>query len=349
MFRVRNLIAAKSNVAFVFFSIIGAALLGSIGWKSCDTRISTGNITLSIKNLDSAGEDVEKLMFRSGSTKGTAGGKGAHYHNLYAEISAPYRHVNGLKVCEIGVDTGGSMNFWLHLFPDAASVDGLRYGRSDADLLPCQASSSCNKLKIVDADQSRLSSLEYFVKETLGSLARPSLLSDEKGWENTGWDFIVDDGSHVPTHMLLTFQTLWPYLRPGGVYVFQDVGFSYTDSPTAAVYDIPVRGGGIGFPPPGNIVEKFKQVADLTLRDWTHPDVKYTVFDEQIDRSIYSVTFAAGCIVVKKKTVGQEAIAQQAKSTARSTLKGMFSGKAAKIFNEKLSAKEKNWNSDLQH
>ena len=137
------------------------------------------------------------------------------------------------------------------------------YGRRDGDK---RKGLSCQKLKIVDADQSKFSSLQYFVKETLGSLDHPALLSDRKGWEHTGWDFIVDDGSHVPTHMISTFQTLWPYLRHGGVYVIEDIGFSYTDSPTASIYGYPVKGAGIGYLPPGNLVEKFKQVALYSLK-----------------------------------------------------------------------------------
>jgi 8-demethyl-8-alpha-L-rhamnosyltetracenomycin-C 2'-O-methyltransferase len=48
-------------------------------------------------------------------------------------------------------------------------------------------------------------------------------LRDEEG----PFDIIVDDGSHLNAHQLLTFKTLWPALRPGGVYVIEDVQTSY--------------------------------------------------------------------------------------------------------------------------
>ena len=37
------------------------------------------------------------------------------------------------------------------------------------------------------------------------------------------FDIILDDGSHVPSHMNLTFQVLWQVLLPGGVYIIEDI------------------------------------------------------------------------------------------------------------------------------
>jgi hypothetical protein len=36
-------------------------------------------------------------------------------------------------------------------------------------------------------------------------------------------DVIVDDGSHWPADQLATLTNLWPYLRPGGTYVIEDL------------------------------------------------------------------------------------------------------------------------------
>ena len=41
------------------------------------------------------------------------------------------------------------------------------------------------------------------------------------------FDVIIDDGSHVPSHQKLTFQTLWPHLRPGGLYAVEDIETSF--------------------------------------------------------------------------------------------------------------------------
>ena len=42
-----------------------------------------------------------------------------------------------------------------------------------------------------------------------------------------GLDMIVDDGSHIPSHMILSLVALWNTLKPGGVYVMEDIETSY--------------------------------------------------------------------------------------------------------------------------
>lgn len=37
------------------------------------------------------------------------------------------------------------------------------------------------------------------------------------------FDLIIDDGSHVPYHQVLSVRTLWPFLSPGGIFVIEDV------------------------------------------------------------------------------------------------------------------------------
>ncbi|MFA1549864.1 hypothetical protein [Actinomadura chokoriensis] len=41
------------------------------------------------------------------------------------------------------------------------------------------------------------------------------------------FDVIIDDGSHRSDHVIGTFGTLFPFLRPGGYYVVEDTQFSY--------------------------------------------------------------------------------------------------------------------------
>jgi hypothetical protein len=49
--------------------------------------------------------------------------------------------------------------------------------------------------------------------------------------ENHGQpDIVVDDGSHVAAHVLRSFEFLWPLLRPGGMYVIEDLCTSYYKS-----------------------------------------------------------------------------------------------------------------------
>lgn len=37
------------------------------------------------------------------------------------------------------------------------------------------------------------------------------------------FDFIVEDGSHVPYHQLTTLASVFPYLKSGGIYFLEDM------------------------------------------------------------------------------------------------------------------------------
>jgi hypothetical protein len=41
------------------------------------------------------------------------------------------------------------------------------------------------------------------------------------------YDIIIDDGSHIPTMQLETMKGLWQALKPGGIYVIEDVALVY--------------------------------------------------------------------------------------------------------------------------
>jgi cephalosporin hydroxylase len=41
------------------------------------------------------------------------------------------------------------------------------------------------------------------------------------------FDVIVDDGSHLSSHVIASFNRLWPHLIPGGLYIVEDLHVSY--------------------------------------------------------------------------------------------------------------------------
>jgi hypothetical protein len=67
------------------------------------------------------------------------------------------------------------------------------------------------------------------------------------------FDLIVDDGSHLASHTLTTFETLFPKLKPGGIYAVEDLWYAYR-----ADYE--------GGPPgtPGTHVELIRGLVDRT-------------------------------------------------------------------------------------
>jgi len=52
---------------------------------------------------------------------------------------------------------------------------------------------------------------------------KEDLLRVVKSSSKSGFDIIVDDGSHVNSHQIFTLESLYPFLLPGGVYVIEDI------------------------------------------------------------------------------------------------------------------------------
>ena len=50
---------------------------------------------------------------------------------------------------------------------------------------------------------------------------------DNLGKSRGVFDIIIDDGSHVSSHVILTFQTLWKYLNNHGFYIIEDTQTAY--------------------------------------------------------------------------------------------------------------------------
>merc|ERR1719454_1987275 len=101
-------------------------------------------------------------------------------------------------------------------FKDPAEVAGIAYG-VDAEAAHAKACQilpdNCDQLKIFSLDQSDADALE-----------------DLKQKSPEGWDIIIDDGSHKPEHNIISFQYLWEKVRPGGMYVIEDIETSYVDN-----------------------------------------------------------------------------------------------------------------------
>jgi len=203
------------------------------------------------------------------------------YHRYYETQLAPYRNIDGLRILEIGADSGISLGAWLQYFTKPAAVQGVAYGvdataakQTACKLMPDQ----CEKLAIYSLDQSDKAALDD--------------MSDQNP---EGWDIIIDDASHYPPHQIISFQNLWPKLRPGGLYVVEDIETSYVD--TGSIYGYPLK-GGIGRAPPTNAVEQFKRLADVVSRKhFGQP--QFTVF-EGVDHDVADVDFADGLIFVHK-------------------------------------------------
>lgn len=124
--------------------------------------------------------------------------------NKHGYVDTYIRHFEGLTIeslLEIGVYHGGSHKMWADYFP-SAKIYGV-----DIELQSKRYESNRIQIDILDqGDKTALS--EYAVK-------------------NGGWDIVIDDGSHMCSHQIDSFKSLWKHLKYGGYYVIEDTMTSF--------------------------------------------------------------------------------------------------------------------------
>ena len=107
-----------------------------------------------------------------------------------------------ITILEIGVREGASLRMWSDWFPDA-QICGF-------DIDP-----SCKRFE------------ESRIRIAIGSQDDPQLLRTAFP-ETSRFDLIVDDGSHINSMTLAAFDVLFAKrLKPGGLYIIEDLGCSY--------------------------------------------------------------------------------------------------------------------------
>lgn len=130
--------------------------------------------------------------------------KWQHYLPIYETALTPYRG-RPIRMLEVGVYKGGSLQMWRqYLHPDSTIVG------VDIDPECKQFDNPANGVHVrIGAQQDT---------DVLAEVA------DEFG----PFDVILDDGSHMTSHMVDTFRWLFPNaLTDGGVYIVEDIHCNY--------------------------------------------------------------------------------------------------------------------------
>ena len=194
----------------------------------------------------------------------------ASYHSytiMYEPLLVQWRD-EPIRLLEIGVLNGSSLLMWDSYFSHPwARLFGA--GITDPVM------QSQGRVRTIKADQSREDDLSKL--RDIGP-----------------WTVVVDDGSHVPQHQLLTFQRLFPSVVPGGLYIIEDIETSYWRKRGAVIYGYPINGKV-------DIVDMFRRtISDIINSELTCPIVKPHIFGSEIDPMISAVTFIRNAIVVRK-------------------------------------------------
>lgn len=120
--------------------------------------------------------------------------KWEHYFPIYDKHFAKYQD-KPVRVLEIGVSHGGSLQLWKQYFGAKAHITGM-----DIDLR-C-ADYEEDRIEILICNQAHIGQpLEY--------------------------DIVIDDGSHVKEHQEASFKALWEHTR--GPYLIEDCHSGYPD------------------------------------------------------------------------------------------------------------------------
>ena len=182
-----------------------------------------------------------------------------NYHEIYPQYIEKYYNSNGGMV-EVGLLGGASLNLWLELFPNM-HIYAL-------DINPSENIQKHKRHTIIKTDQSIQTDLDNAFDKI----------------EETIW-FINDDGSHIPEHQLLTFNTLFPKLENGGVYIIEDCAGSY----------LKAYNGDPNLSPKKNLISYFQQKVHSTNSSYLQKKFERNVLD------ISLITFAREAIAIKKK------------------------------------------------
>jgi len=127
----------------------------------------------------------------------------ALYLDVYESVLAPWRAA-ALDLVEVGVQNGGSLEIWGRYFPNATSLIG------------CDIDERCGALRF---DDPRISIV-------VGPINSPAT-AREIAARADGFDIFIDDGSHVSQDIVAAFCNYFPRLRPGGVYLAEDLHCAY--------------------------------------------------------------------------------------------------------------------------
>jgi demethylmacrocin O-methyltransferase len=130
----------------------------------------------------------------------------AYFHlftEFYNDYFEKYMNRENIHILEIGIFKGGSLRMLSEYFPNAT-------------------------IHAIDIE-------ETFVNQSYGPNVITHLCSQidfellQKLFTHIKFDIIIDDGSHQEEHNVISFKTLWKFLKPNGIYIIEDVRWSFID------------------------------------------------------------------------------------------------------------------------
>lgn len=207
---------------------------------------------------------------------GKVSDKWSLYLAEYERLLDGYRD-KPIRLLEIGVQNGGSLDIWSKYFSNASSVIG------------CDVNQSCSLLSYDDPCISLIvgdANADDVCEQVLQ--CSPQL------------DIIIDDGSHLSGDIIKSFALYFPHVVEGGIYIAEDLHCSYWSDFQGGLFD------------PYSSISFFKRLADIINHEhWgiakTRADILRGIFtkyncaiDVEVLAQVHSVEFINSICVVRK-------------------------------------------------
>ena len=127
--------------------------------------------------------------------------KWKHFFSIYERHFKDFVY-KPVTFVEIGCGLGGSLQMWKRYFGPHARIVGI-------DVNPTCKAFEEDQIEVRIGDQSD----ETFLQSLVDEFGAP--------------DIVLDDGSHMMSHITATFQFLYPRLAKNGIYLVEDLHTAY--------------------------------------------------------------------------------------------------------------------------
>lgn len=252
-------------VKVLYFSYTRGGAFGSLRW---DEKISS----LAGK-MEGIMSTLEQLY---ANHHGKVSDKWLLYLSEYNRLFSAYRNLP-IRILEIGIQNGGSLEIWSKFFPHAEKIVG------------CDINPACVNLLYEDPR------IAVVVGDANNAENKYKVLD-----HSSNFDLIIDDGSHESHDIVRSFAHYFPHLNDGGLFVAEDLHCSYWQQ----------FQGGLFYPL--SSISFFKRLADIVnYEHWGIEKARRTIlqtfanqygagFDEELLGHIHSIEFINSICVIKK-------------------------------------------------
>ena len=230
---------------------------------------------------------MKSLLELYGEHQGKVSDKWSIYLAEYDRLFSGFRE-QPVRMLEIGIQNGGSLEIWSKYFPNAQVLVG------------CDINPDCAKLVYDD------SRIQLVIGDANTAAVENEILS-----HSANFDLVIDDGSHTSSDIAKSFARYFRRLNEGGLFVAEDLHCSYWREFEGGLYY------------PYSSMAFFKRLADVVnhehwgiakerrqlLRGFSE---KFSIeFDEGELADIHSIEFFNSVCVVRKFQAGLNVLGER--------------------------------------